>query len=769
MGKKTIIVTESQLNAVSEISINEPTNLLAPFIYDKVKTHTTSLGDNDAFPPEDGFTFDYKILKERLKDINENIKTFNLESYDEKYLTDRLSKLMTECMEMEKPIRSNLEKVCSNAILRIFSVPQSTVNFDVELVDDVQPEHSFRVKPEPVTKRKFDFDSIDDFNNLGKVIKKRRLINALIQGAAYVYSNNEEYYYDDVNSIDKRLIPLYKEITAINDYLLFIKEEKITDKNPMQSGYVEVELGKGKDKSTITAKALIFPFLFHETIRGFMELFASHGLPDDNEKAMYILKQADFLIAEPWDLRMGVKMWETLIEAGYQNPETLPYFFSDLCEMPVKEFNHVLKEIFAKTKKGKHILKHLTNNAIQELEETYGVPMLQIKDANEALITDSPEEDNVVAENIDNEAQYRLDPDEKGTYKFDKQKDIDWKLLNQTDKYYNDNLSNILGKVKKQDRIDTQGKLVTNDRSKYASSLRNNDIVKDIIQRIKNRNGGKSIYNKEDLKNIIDFDTESLKTFSGKNDEPKIGANQKAIETSFDATKIGQMFSRGNAKLSADILVVNITSALNCPSAKLGLCHIHKKWEADRKKGIPNKHRCYAQKDEHQYSNVIQRNLRNEIIFSLLENDEEFIKLLDHHIENSSFKTNYIRFNESGDFPDQEAVNRCERISEYMYKTHGISCSAYTCRYDLDFTGCKYMVINASNKQTNGCDRFYLAVPDEIWNSLPDVGDEVGYDDKGNPFYKCICNCKQCHFCYKTRGENGESENLKTTVYCKFH
>lgn len=391
MSKKTIILTEDQLGTISEINISEPTNLLVPFIYDKVKTHTTSLGDNDAFPPEDGFAFDYKILKERLRDVNEAIKTFNLESYDERFLSSRLSKLITECIKIETPIRSNLEKVCSNAILRIFSVPQSTVNFDVELVDDVQPEHSFRIKPEPTTKRKFDFDSIDDFNNLGKVVKKRRLINALIQGASYIYSTDEEFYVEDINSIDRRLIPLYKEITAINDYLLFIKEEKITDENPMQSGYVEVELGRGKDKSAITAKALIFPFLFHETIKGFMELFASHGLPEDNEKAMYVVRQADFLIAEPWDLRMGVKLWETLIEAGYHDPETLPYFFSDLCEMPVKEFNHVMREIFAKTKKGKHILKHLIYNAFQELEESCNVPMLQIKDANEALIVDQRE------------------------------------------------------------------------------------------------------------------------------------------------------------------------------------------------------------------------------------------------------------------------------------------------------------------------------------------------------------------------------------------
>lgn len=394
--KKTIKITESQLEILSEANeytINEPSKVLAPFIYKRIKDHTTSLGDNKVFPPDDEVSFEYAMFKTRLSDVVENIMSFNnIKQFDEDYLSDRLSKLLTLCMKIEEPIRPNLEKICTNAILRLFSIPQATVNYEVELVDKVEPEHEFRIKPEPATKRKFDFDSIEDFENLSDVIMKRRVINALIQGASYLYSTNEEYYANDINSIDKRLLPLYREIIAINDYLLFTKEEKITDKNPMQSGFVEVFLGSGKDKTNINAKAMIFPFLFHELIKGFMELFASHGLPEDNDKAAHVLKQADFLIAEPWDLRIGVKMWEIIIGGGYREPETLPYFFSTICELPVENFNKIMREIFAKTLKGKHILEHLIDNAYQDMEENNNyVPMLQIKDASEALIIDQKE------------------------------------------------------------------------------------------------------------------------------------------------------------------------------------------------------------------------------------------------------------------------------------------------------------------------------------------------------------------------------------------
>ena len=34
---------------------------LPSFIFKKVKEHKTSLGNNEAFPPEEDFPFDYKI------------------------------------------------------------------------------------------------------------------------------------------------------------------------------------------------------------------------------------------------------------------------------------------------------------------------------------------------------------------------------------------------------------------------------------------------------------------------------------------------------------------------------------------------------------------------------------------------------------------------------------------------------------------------------------------------------------------------------------
>ena len=56
-----------------------------------------------------------------------------------------------------------------------------------------------------------------------------------------------------------------------------------------------------------------------------------------------------------------------------------------------------------------------------------------------------------------------------------------------------------------------------------------------------------------------------------------------------------QVFSYGNRKLPAETLIVNITSAKNCPSDKCGFCNINDK--------------CYAKKCERIYKNYLNKNL----------------------------------------------------------------------------------------------------------------------------------------------------------------
>lgn len=371
---------------------------LPKFLYEKVKTHSTSLGNNSAFPPEEDYPFDYKVLKKRFIQVVEKLKTHPiLGKIDDSQLTTKLSELLTICKKKERPIRENLLKLCENYMASIFDIPVETIEFQCELVDEIKPKHMFRLLPEDSDSRKFDFDDLTDFDNVMKVVLKRRLINSLVQGASRELTQTRMYA-KAFESFDNELCDLYEQIIIINDYLLFTQQEKISDKHPMQGACVEVELGRQGEKTIIHAQGLIFPYLLTETMRGLFELFASHGLPEDNDKALYIIKQADFLLAEPWDLRFGIPLWHLIDDDILDNPKVIPYYFMSLCEMKVDEFNENLREMFAKTKRGKSLQNELVLKAKHDFDYDDLSATIQTQNDNKGVI-----EDEYMSENdIDN-------------------------------------------------------------------------------------------------------------------------------------------------------------------------------------------------------------------------------------------------------------------------------------------------------------------------------------------------------------------------------
>jgi hypothetical protein len=379
---KKIYLRESSLNMLNK------QRLLPKFLFKMVKNHNTSLGNSEVFPSGDGYPFDYIVLKKRYNEVCDEIEKFNFESLEEDFLITRLSKLIKECKEMEKPIRNELERVCENAVNRLFAIPKDILAFNCKLRDKIIFKKSVRVTPESNEGFKYTFKDLDDINHSNKVIEKRRFINSLIQGASYIYSKNEELYKDEIIALNGDLIPLYREIIAINDYLLFTKKESLTDENPMQGSYVEVHLGQSENRTLIDSQGIIFPLLLQETIRGLFELFSSHGLPNDMDKAKYVIRKADYLLAEPWDLRLGVGLWEKIF-GKISDTNIIPYVFKLYVQLPTDDFNLLTKEIFYETEKGKEEFNELVDTATYDSGYEAFTNRINAKNVNKAVINDN--------------------------------------------------------------------------------------------------------------------------------------------------------------------------------------------------------------------------------------------------------------------------------------------------------------------------------------------------------------------------------------------
>lgn len=405
--------------------------LLPQFLFKLVKTHTTSLGDNEAFPTSDEYPFDYILLKERYNEVCDAIDDIGLESLDEDYLMSELSSLVTKCKELETPVRDALEKICENALNKLFAIPEESINMTFKLVDRVKFKSPIRMRPESSDSLKYNFKDIADIDLSNKAIGKRRFIDALIQGASYTYANVEGLYIDDIDRINPELPRLYRKIRIINDFLLFTKKEEMSDDKPMQGSYVETHLGIDDAKTTIKAQGIIFPLLFHEAIKGLFELFSAHGLPQDREKAQYIIRKADFVLAEPWDLRLGVGLWR-MIFGGVEDTNMIPYMFTSFVKIPTDEFNLSVKEILSNTEKGNEIINALMTDAEYDNGYQQFTNRINARNVDKSLIQDSyftgaetsgfeidsEEEDGVIEENED--------ADTLGEYEAQPQKQIEY-------------------------------------------------------------------------------------------------------------------------------------------------------------------------------------------------------------------------------------------------------------------------------------------------------------------------------------------------------
>lgn len=362
--------------------------LLPQFLFKSVKAHETSLGDSSMFPSGGDYPFDYTILKERFNEVCDAIMELGLERLDEDYLMSELSSTLKMCKEMETPIRDTLEKICENAINRLFAIPEEMLNLKCKLVDKVKFKNAIRLKPESDDKITYTFDDVSDIELFDKAVEKRRFINSLIQGAAYTYSKILGLYVEDIDRINRDLIPLYMKIVTINDYLLFTKKEEMSDINPMQGSYVEVHLGGVGEKTTINSQGIVFPLLLQETIKGLFELFSAHGLPEDKEKAVFVVKKADFVLAEPWDMRFGVTLWNKIF-GRVEDTNMIPYMFTSLIRQSNEEFSITIKEILSNTNRGNELLDKLMKDAEYDNGYQQFTNRINAKNIDKSLIKDS--------------------------------------------------------------------------------------------------------------------------------------------------------------------------------------------------------------------------------------------------------------------------------------------------------------------------------------------------------------------------------------------
>ena len=352
----------------------------------------TSIGEHPALPPEDEEKFLVHVLSKYYNELLEEVG-----SDDVGLLKKELSKLLSQCLKIESNCHDALEKLAGQVVCEIFNIPQDAVDIRTSLTTkiDTSNQRMFPEKTEDYT-----FDNIKDMNSLTDEIYKRRLLNCLIAGAAMHYANDISLYIQDLFKIDPELPFLYKKILAINNLLLYVESDKFNeDENGnTEGGTVDVTLTSMDEMPVIDAKAIIFPILVEETIKGILELAISHGLPDDMEKKKYVMKKADFKLAEIWDLRLGLPLSERIFKL-IDNEVEPTFLFMELSKLGVNEFNENMQEVLACTKQGKSFINDLVSEIDKKKRLDDFEDYIQIRNSKYPLDDDVFSDDEILLSN----------------------------------------------------------------------------------------------------------------------------------------------------------------------------------------------------------------------------------------------------------------------------------------------------------------------------------------------------------------------------------
>jgi hypothetical protein len=208
-------------------------------------------------------------------------------------------------------------------------------------------------------------------------------MNAMIQGAAKKTNHMYHMVDEELTNLDPRLPNKYSKMMSAADYMYYIMPAM---ENGINGGVVRVQFPtQSNPKAVIYAQAMVFPVLIHELVKGVMELISAHGLPKDKRIGEYVINKADFLAAEPWDMRLGPALWGRFTSMIDPDDFNLKHqIYCDLASLPVKEFNIKMREIMAGTKEGKNIIENIVKEIKASMQEDeFNEAMNEINSHNE--------------------------------------------------------------------------------------------------------------------------------------------------------------------------------------------------------------------------------------------------------------------------------------------------------------------------------------------------------------------------------------------------
>ena len=374
-------VSKSQFMKLMEAPIDyEGPERMARDIERKITSKETPFHNFPAIPNMDR-DFIELISSKRFKDSVDKVRMAMGDTRAIQGENPLMQLMMTVGQAMQRLVmiqsqnKEQLEDLAVELVKKEMGIPEGAMQFDAELV--TQPmgaAEGMKSESEMPSEEEIE-EFMGDVENFNLERAKRRFINSLIQGAAFKGGHMYNLVRNEINDINPQLMNLYAVTQSLMEhaYWIFPDMEGMAGGGGGQMG--QSEFDDETDPPTVKARAVTFPLLVHELVKGVYEVFGTHGLPDDPRQAEMVLKAEDSLPAEIWDSRLGPIFWEKFV-ATYpmelfdeDKKHIQHYLFMRFSTLSAEEFMRVAKMILSGDPKGQQYIQRMVDDIVRELKD----------------------------------------------------------------------------------------------------------------------------------------------------------------------------------------------------------------------------------------------------------------------------------------------------------------------------------------------------------------------------------------------------------------
>lgn len=403
---RRVLSEKVRINRIAEAVEYDPEHpeRMHPGLERSLRSGEHLFGKSKSLPVgSDAQNYSEKLASQRFKEIVNKVKRYHGVRNITPNMMQLMFQIMGEISQIETRHKDALERLAIDIVSEEFDIPEqmleaeltppgSTLSIesedDEEEDDDIEsPEFNAPKAPK----------SAERMEELEMEVDKRRVINALMQGAAKKGHYIFHMVADELDAIDPRLMGLYGKLMSLADFQYWVipdtvmqgqvggvekiewrKAEKPENKDE-EEDMEDVNLEPGDEMPVVVAKAWIFPLLVHELIKGCLELaaieWAEGHLDFDEQKE--VIQKADTPEGEIWGMRLGPGMWEKFLNCiDSENYDIKQWLFKELTKLPAKQFHEFMKEILSGSQKCKEVINtlkelHQENNS-DSLEDMFG-------------------------------------------------------------------------------------------------------------------------------------------------------------------------------------------------------------------------------------------------------------------------------------------------------------------------------------------------------------------------------------------------------------